>query len=163
MVKKTMSRYCPFRGFWRFVHRWLYITYSAHVHRSLCNVCIYVLLYTFHYALSIPWILRSQRWNSWSAFLSSFLGINSSPLRFEFLFSILSFLFYKTLFMKRLVFSCFADFFVRILKPEKSMVSLKSSSRSDCGYDGAKDSQVFSQTDVQEFHLNTYTSWILSV
>jgi hypothetical protein len=39
--------------------------------------------------------------------------------------STLIFLFYKMLFMNRLEFSCFADFFVRI-KPEKAFVNLMS-------------------------------------
>jgi hypothetical protein len=47
-------------------------------------------------------------------FLSRFLGINSSLLRLE--FSTLIFPFYKMLFMNRLEFSCFADFFVCIFK-----------------------------------------------
>ncbi len=150
-----MSRYYPFRGFWRFVHRWLYITYTASVLTFIEVYALFAYMYTFHYALSIPWILRSQTWNSWSAFLSSFLGINSSPLRFGFfvLFSTLSFPFYKTLFMKRLEFSCFADFFVRILKPEKSMVFfLKSASRRHCEQHGLKDSNLW-KIYVQEFHL----------
>jgi hypothetical protein len=43
--------------------------------------------------------------------------INSSLLRLSFcLFSTLIFPFYKTLFRIKLEFSCFADFFVRILK-----------------------------------------------
>ncbi len=47
-------------------------------------------------------------------FLSRFLGINSILLRLE--FSTLIFPFYKMLFMNRLEFSCFANFFVWIFK-----------------------------------------------
>jgi hypothetical protein len=55
---------------------------------------------------------------------SRFLVVNSSLLRVEFLsgfylhFSFLQ----NTVFMNRLEFSCFVDFFCKDFKPEKSMV-----------------------------------------
>jgi hypothetical protein len=49
----------------------------------------------------------------------------SSQIRVFVWFSTLVFPFYKMLFVKRLEFSCFTDFFGRILKPEKSMVFFK--------------------------------------
>ncbi len=58
-----------------------------------------------------PALLRSQRWNSWTAFLSRFLGINSSLLRTQG-FVWFSTLIYKMIFMNRLKFSWFANFFV---------------------------------------------------
>ncbi len=61
------------------------------------------------------WVLR---WNSWTAFLAEVTGhkLVSFQTRGFIWFSNLIFLFYKILFMTRLEFSCFGDFFVRILK-----------------------------------------------
>jgi hypothetical protein len=55
-------------------------------------------------------------------FKSRFLGINSSPLRLEVGLVFYPLFPFTMLFMNRLKFSCFADFFVRILKPEKNTV-----------------------------------------
>ncbi len=58
------------------------------------------------------------------AFLAVVSGhkLDSSQTQVFVRFSILSFLFYKMLFMNRVKYSCFADFFKGFLKPEKSIV-----------------------------------------
>ncbi len=61
-------------------------------------------------------------------FYKRFLGINSSLVRLEFLSGFLPSFFHSTkctLFMSRLEFSCFANFFYGFVKPEKSMVLFK--------------------------------------
>jgi hypothetical protein len=59
-------------------------------------------------------------------FNSRLLGINSRLLRLKFLSGFLPI--YKKLFMNRLEFSCFADFFVGILKTREEFSFLKDSS-----------------------------------
>ncbi len=75
-------------------------------------------------------------------FLSSFFDINSSLL-------------YKMLFMNRLEFSFFTDFFVRILKNQSRVwFPLNSASRRDCEYCSMEQkTRVCCKTDVHEFHL----------
>ncbi len=92
-------------------------------------------------------LIYSQRWNSYTAFLVEVSGhkLESSQTGVFFWFSTLIFSFYKILFMKTRVswfstlifpfhkmlfmnkfeFSCFADFLLGILKPEKNMVFFK--------------------------------------
>ncbi len=62
--------------------------------------------------------LRKLRWKSWTAFLVEVSGHkleSSQTLVFVWLFTLI-FPFFKTLFMNRLEFSCFSDFFVCIFK-----------------------------------------------
>ncbi len=63
---------------------------------------------------------RVQRWNSRTAILVevSRHKLESSLTRVFVWFSTLIFPLYRMLFMKRLEFSCFADFVVRVFKPE---------------------------------------------
>jgi hypothetical protein len=54
------------------------------------------------------------------------------------------------IFMNRLWYSCFADFFVWFFKV---WLSVKSARRRDCEITWSKRLHVFCQLDVQEFHL----------
>ncbi len=66
------------------------------------------------------------RWNSWTAFLVEVTGhkLESSQTWDFVCFSTLIFLFYRLIFLNRLEFSCFADFFGRVIKYRvKSLVS----------------------------------------
>ncbi len=84
---------------------------------------------------------NNQRWNSWTAFLVEVS--NESPQTRVFVwFSSHIFPFYKMLFMHRLKFSWFVDFFVCIFKSQSRVCfSLKSASWGYC--DGAKDFILF--------------------
>jgi hypothetical protein len=63
-------------------------------------------------------------------------------------FSTLVFLFYKMLFLIRLEFSCFADFFVWSFKTREEYIwfSVKSASRKDCEQHGAKNWSLLSNS-----------------
>jgi hypothetical protein len=63
------------------------------------------------------------------------------------------FSFYKMLFMNRLKFSCFADYFCVFLKPEVVMVFLKKPPVEGDVNCMEQKTRVFFQIDDQEFHL----------
>jgi hypothetical protein len=69
----------------------------------------------------------NQRWNSCTPFFFEVSGrkLESSQTRVLVWFSTLIFPFYKILFMVRMKFSCFTDFLLGFLKPEKGMVFFK--------------------------------------
>ncbi len=89
-------------------------------HTCVQSICAYICAFS----LAVPTVLvdllyrTSLRWNSWMAFLVEVFGhsLESSLTRVFCLVFTLSFLFYKMLLMKRLEFSCFADFFTRFFK-----------------------------------------------
>ncbi len=69
-------------------------------------------------------------------------------------FCILIFSFYKMLFINRLIFFCFADFFISIfINQSRVWFSLKSASRPVCEQHGAKDSIKSFVKLIQVFHL----------
>jgi hypothetical protein len=65
----------------------------------------------------LPWT-RAQRCNSWTEFLVQYFEHKLKSSRVFIWFSTLVFPFYQMLFVKRLEFSCSADFFVMIFKPK---------------------------------------------
>ncbi len=96
-------------------------------HYLFCNLMwIYaqtLLACMFDISLIVP-VCDVLIWNSWTVFLVEVSGHKIESSQTPFLYPII-FPFYKMLLMKKLEFSCFADFLYVFLKPEKSEVLFK--------------------------------------
>ncbi len=97
------------------------------------------------------WIFQYYR----TVFLVEVSGhkLESSQIRVFVWFSTLIFPFYKMLFMNRLEFSCFTDFFVKIFKTWEEYGFLQNRPEEGTVKRVEQNTWVFCYTYVQEFHL----------
>ncbi len=94
------------------------------------------------------------RSNSWTAFFVEVSGhkLESSQTRVFYP----HFPFYKILFMNRLEFPCFTDFFVCIFKTRAEYGFLQNPPEEGTENSIEQKTRVFCQIDVQEFHFRTH-------